>query len=64
MIHNLARRIKKIEQKVGGDTFEIKNVIDMIVFQDKVRKGINVGNFKISPVIQELIDKAKKSNKR
>lgn len=53
MIHNLASRIKKIEQKVGGNTIVIRSYADLVAIEDKRRRGIKVGKVTHSPEMEE-----------
>jgi hypothetical protein len=55
MIHNLAKRLGKIEQKVGGDTTVIKTFCDFVVYADKVKKGIMLGKVTIEPKLVEQL---------
>jgi hypothetical protein len=57
MIYNLARRIDRIEKKVGGDTIEIRTLNGLIALANKAKKGIEVGEVTLSPEMEKAVEK-------
>ncbi|MGD0572337.1 MAG: hypothetical protein ABSB11_04895 [Sedimentisphaerales bacterium] len=63
MLHNLTRRLGKIEQKVGGDTIVIRTLADFLVYTDNVKRGIKVGKVIVEPKLAEIIGRAARANR-